>query len=627
MKNEKLELKKKNHVFSTLIYYLKHYENFLYFSNNDPKKNINHISKQFYELIFRSKRHLSELEPSAVYEIEKYNNQYFTSSLQYPKNATTFETYNKHSIDRLFIAYSISRFCAFFNNKGLNVLRYDSKKEYSIAELISLLIETKNMIEVELTFMTIHVIYFDILQNFLSDLKSKISTIQVEYEQLLSSKCFVQNDSQYEEKSQTLIDEITDIINYYNSYFDNAFIKSLVPDLIRSIMIQLNNQKFREPIDLVALFLKFNNKDINKSLNLLLEDFDDDTIKILTEFKEQIIDYLKRNNIHLKLEETYIFYPAYFYSNLIDSQSRLVEINIFKYHQEKETLSNNKKRFYKMFEDLNIHTDIQDYFQSDAVKFNPNIAYFDPFILTDKKFYDRFYELITFLNSDYDVDLNQNLIIYDLLHLLNVIQFNIIEVQQQNLFNALLILSKEKEQKLKNLSLFEYYFQKILNDTISYCNINDSKVFKNKILLEIMLANIHNIKNYSNITIDELGFKNCTDMDLKNSAKHLLNNILRKLNKDKNYSLKNLFESKFQLIENFFKEKNIQLEMKHKYFIRDLIKHIIDPYSKNIDTNNTLKATIYFNSKFQEQYDFFDKRPSLLKKFMERKISNIQRKQ
>jgi len=343
-----------------------------------------------------------------------------------------------------------------------------------------------------------------------------------------------------------------------------------------------------------SLNINIDEKIVDEIIDIFIQNPHDDNMRkdflnIANKMKEKYIDF----------DEQGIFYPVQYYFDIFDNNNNyLFEINKQKFSRSTKEVENNIREFFKVYTGEPLQKQ-SDFFKNGAVQFKNSISYFNPFILTKDQFKDRFIKLIVQIKK---INHSEEIIL-NFLDGLNIIQFAIIEQQQHNLYNGIIIFdSKDKEQVHKKS--FPVLLKDIIKNDIPYVNINNKLITEDFCILKTMHKHIeeHGLKGYTNIHIDNLGFKS-NNVDLRNKATKILAKLLTMLNKDDESTLFNMHKKYSNILLEKLFQQGIHLKIGNKIFVRNLISYMItDDYHYKIDK----KA--YFNKKYQKIYFDFKKR-------------------
>jgi hypothetical protein len=397
---------------------------------------------------------------------------------------------------------------------------------------------------------------------------------------------------------------IFNFAQYFDPYQNNA---SLLQNLIISLELIISKNIICI-VDLKKIFGKFGLNDestLDIFINDILQNHESSFEEFLDIQRSILEEYDKKNS---RINEMGIFYHASFYPSFFKRNTKIVAINLFKNWLDENDLAQNKKNYYQMLS-LNEHS---DYFSHFAKTYEDTIAYFNPFILLDDVFCNDFFHLQKKFEH-----LNGNSFINDFLDILNFAQFNIIATQQQSLLNSIFIYDSKDKEHEKKTSIKSFWEQSL--DTLNrlYTNIKNPKLEKQILALKTLLKHSAYLTKYSNITINDFPFENYSTDD-KIEIEEILSATLYGLNKNNAYSLKNIYNTSSQLIEQELINLKIKLSMDDKYFIRNLLKFMI------LDTHEgELSNTLYYNSKFKEIYHHFIEDRQLFNEFKERFVPSI----
>ena len=251
-----------------------------------------------------------------------------------------------------------------------------------------------------------------------------------------------------------------------------------------------------------------------------------------------------------------------------------------------------------------------DYFSNFSDSYEDSIAYFDPFILLKKEFYNDFISLQNKFPKQ-----NKNDFTCRFFNTLNQIQFFVIALQQLQLINDIFIYeSKDKEHYKK--TRMKIFWEESIKKHKLYADLRNLKIAKKISILKSLLLHKDSLTKYSKITINDFSFENSSSED---TLEKVLNATLFALNKDqKNQSLLNIRDKFSQVIEQGFTNQNIKLSMDDKYFIRDLVKYMI------LDSlDDELNNKLHYNARFKEIFHYFTKDIKLLREFRESPVSRI----
>lgn len=381
--------------------------------------------------------------------------------------------------------------------------------------------------------------------------------------------------------------------------------------LLRNLLISLDliiTYNLTCIVDLIKIFQKFglsNTLEKDSFIDDIIQNYESSTEEFLDIQRNILEEYNRKNS---QINEIGIFYKTSFYPDFFKQKTQLVEINLFKNWLSKNDLIKNIQNYYNM----SLAPEPNDYFSNFSDSYEDSIAYFDPFILLKKEFYNDFISLQNKFPKQ-----NKNDFTYHFFNTLNQIQFFVIDLQQRQLINDIFIYeSKDKEHYKK--TRMKIFWEKSIKNHKLYADLTNLKIAKRISILKSLLIHKNSLTKYSKITINDFSFENPSSEDALEKEK-VLNATLFALNKDqKNQSLLNIRDKFSQVIEQGFINLNIKLSMDDKYFIRDLVKYMI------LDSlDDELNNKLHYNVRFKEIFHYFTKDLKLLREFRESPVSRI----
>ena len=292
------------------------------------------------------------------------------------------------------------------------------------------------------------------------------------------------------------------------------------------------------------------------------------------DFQSNITDEITTKSSNL--EEMGIFYPFEYKHDIFAKKYYLLEINHIQLIKDDETLIDKKQKFYKEYEVKGNH----NYFATASTIYNKEFAYFDPFFYL-KNFKKEHTLLIKNIEAN---KMDTSNFTFDLFEFFNLVQFQTVRFQHENLINLIMISRSKKRQ----LSLPELC-NKIIKDMEKHPNkYYDEKTYTILFIFREFL-NKHTYTN--SLTINDLGFANMSD-ESKSDAQNVLNNLLLILNKGNISNLSyisNYTKSRIKIVFKKYKLNNDSIST-----IENIIKSIIvfhcnlkkEKFSKRI--NSTL---------------------------------------
>jgi len=399
-------------------------------------------------------------------------------------------------------------------------------------------------------------------------------------------------------------------IFHFGEYFSqNACEKDklLLKNLLTSLDLVIT-ENLTCIVNLKKIFEKFgllNTVEKHNFINDIIQNHESSTEEFLDIQRNILEEYNRKNS---QINEIGIFYKASFYPDFFKRNAQLIEINLFKNWLNQNDLIENVQNYYNMPSSI----EPNNYFSNSSNSYEDSIAYFDPFILLEKEFFNDFISLQNKFPKQ-----NKNDFICNFLNILNEIQFHVIKIQQQNLINDFFIFKSRDKEHYQKTRIKSFWEESIKNHEL-HEDITNLKIIKRISALKTLLLHAQYLTKSSNITINDFPFENYSNED-KLEIEKVLNVTLLALNKDQqNQSLLSIRDSFSQMIEQALISLNIKLSMDDKYFIRDLVKYMI------LDSlDGELNNKLHYNARFKEIYLDFIKDIKLLREFEKSPVSRI----
>ncbi|MDY0194331.1 MAG: hypothetical protein RBR93_12530 [Aliarcobacter butzleri] len=348
------------------------------------------------------------------------------------------------------------------------------------------------------------------------------------------------------------------IFNFVKYFSQNSCEENKL--LLRNLLISLDlviTENLTCIVDLKKIFEKFglsNTLELDSFIDDIIQNYESSTEEFLDIQRNILEEYNRKNS---QINEIGIFYKTSFYPDFFKRNAQLVEINLFKNWLSKNDLIENIQNYYNM----SSSSESNDYFSNFSHSYEDSVAYFDPFILLKKEFYNDFISLQNKFPKQ-----NKNDFTCHFFNTLNQIQFFVIDLQQRQLINDIFIYeSKDKEHFKK--ACIKFFWETSIKNLELYNDITDPKIAKRILALKSLLSHNNSLTKYSNITINDFPFENYSNED-KLEIEKVLNATLFALNKDqKNQSLLSIRDAFSEVVEQELININVKLSMDNKYFI------------------------------------------------------------
>lgn len=280
---------------------------------------------------------------------------------------------------------------------------------------------------------------------------------------------------------QELVDKIY-LFNEYNNLSKEMKIEMFYKHLGNAINT-FSKKKYFEKYDPLSYKKIINKHDIDLlQKNGYQGQVDDLLERIITEMSSA-------GSYYKDIEEIGFFYPAQYKHNLFSNKHYLFEINPYKY-KVKLTEKYVYKFLFKYFVTeymLDNKACIENYDENielhHAIKYNENVAYFNPFILLNESFKldENFESIASWLNDNFKKD-GHKLFYNNLFNTISFLTFWIITAQFQSLFNEIIL----KKYYSKNMTRKEFItvliddYKSYLCKTLEGCFLDESEASKNE---------------------------------------------------------------------------------------------------------------------------------------------------
>jgi len=369
---------------------------------------------------------------------------------------------------------------------------------------------------------------------------------------------------------------------------ENTFLnRKILENVITLLVLEISNKIEINDSSLIHYF-----KDKNTDRNITNDE--------LYEFAVEIIQNKNANEIEVlynyaqkfkfkKFKEEGIFIKANLVHDIYDSKFSLFEVNKFAFIKGIEELKNNKKSANDMFDKEYIKID--NYIDRTSNDYQNNICYFNPFILENKKFINGYLTLVDKFEREEKAEAMQ----YNFLQVLSNIQYIVTCLQQDNLQFDIMLNKK---------TFFPSFIKESIENYKKYADLRDIDKIETLIYLEYFDKYLEKNKliNYKNISIEDIGCGGFNRAS-KIKAEKILNRILTGMLKTKEYTLLKMHKTFSILLIEKLRESGINIDMKDKTFIEEIIMYLIfeDLNSHKLDNK------IYYNDKFKYSYDYYVK--------------------